>query len=104
MVRGTLFLEYEIREHGKIKGGAVIIMRMVLVDLERCGMCGVGIKVEVEVVLPDRAMLVTVHRPPDRGFVFSAIPHSGYFLNHVSRTAGRQSARERSSLPPGYGL
>jgi len=79
VVRGTFFLECETRTHGEIKGGATIIMCRVLVDLERCGKCGVDIKVEVEVVLPDRAMLVTVHRPPDRGFVFSAIPHSGLF-------------------------
>jgi hypothetical protein len=34
-----------------------MIIYIVLVDLERCGICGVGVKVEVKVVLPDRAML-----------------------------------------------
>jgi hypothetical protein len=32
-------------------------MRLVSVNLERCGIYGVGAKVEVEVVLLDRAML-----------------------------------------------
>lgn len=57
MARGTFFVEYEIGPHGKIEGRARMIMRMVSVDLERCGMCGIGVKVEVEMVLLDRAML-----------------------------------------------
>jgi hypothetical protein len=57
VVRGTSFLESETRVHGKIDDSAGMIMRMVSVDLERCGMYSVGAEVEVEVVLPDRAML-----------------------------------------------
>lgn len=34
-----------------------MIMRIVLVDLEAYSIRGVGIEVEAEVVLPDRAML-----------------------------------------------
>ena len=44
-------------------------------------MCGVGAEVEVEVVLPDRAILGQFTARPDRGFVFSAIPHLGYFFD-----------------------
>ena len=57
MVRGTSFLEYEIGGHGKFEDGAAMIMRIVSVDPERCGICGVSTEVEVGVVLPDRAML-----------------------------------------------
>lgn len=49
MVRGTSFLEYKIEGHGKIEGGAAMIMRMVLVDLETYSIRGVGTEVEVEV-------------------------------------------------------
>jgi hypothetical protein len=52
-------------------------------------MCGIGVKIEVEVILSDRAILVVVYRRPDRGFVFSAIPHLGYCLNYISWTADR---------------
>ena len=57
MVRGTSFLEYEIGGHGKFEDGAAMIMYIVLVDLERYGIRSISTEVEVEVVLPDRAML-----------------------------------------------
>jgi hypothetical protein len=54
------FLEYEIGGHGKIEGGAVMTIRMVSVNLNKCSMRGVGAEVAVEVVLPDRAKLLWV--------------------------------------------
>jgi hypothetical protein len=57
VIRRTSFLGCEIGRHGKIEGGVAMIMRIVLVDLEAYSIRGVGIEVEAEVVLPDRAML-----------------------------------------------
>jgi len=57
VVRGTFPLEYENGGDGKIEGGAAMIMRIMSVDLKRCSMRGVGTEVEVEVILPDQAML-----------------------------------------------
>ena len=37
-----------------------MIMRMVLVDLERCGMSNISVEVEAEVALLDRAMRVII--------------------------------------------
>ena len=54
MVRGTFLVEYKIGPHRKIEGGARLVMRMVSVDLERSG---IGVKVEIEVLFPSRAML-----------------------------------------------
>jgi hypothetical protein len=56
VVRQINFLECKIRPHRKIENGATIIMRIVSVNLERCGIYGVGVKVKVEVVLPDQAI------------------------------------------------
>jgi hypothetical protein len=78
VVRGTFFLGYEIGGHGKVEGGAAMIMRMVLVDLETYSMCGVGAEVEVEVVLPDRAMLCR-GSPPARSR-FRLQRHSAFGL------------------------
>ena len=57
MVRGTFFLGYKIGGHRKVEGGVAMIIRIVLVNLETYSICGVSIEVEVEVVLPDQAML-----------------------------------------------
>jgi hypothetical protein len=83
VVRGTFFLGYEIGGRGKIEGGAVVIMRMVSVDLKRCSMCGVGAKVAVEVVSPDRAML-SCGSPPARSR-FCLQRHSAFGLFLQSR-------------------
>jgi hypothetical protein len=75
VVRGTFFLEYEIGGHGKIEGGAVMIMRMVSVNLKRCSMCGVDAEVEVEVVFADRGS----NSPPARSG-FRLQRHSAFGL------------------------
>jgi hypothetical protein len=57
VVRGTLFVGYKVLGAVKVEGDAAIIIRIVLVDLERYSIYSVGVEVEVEVVLPDRAIL-----------------------------------------------
>jgi hypothetical protein len=45
VVRGTSFLECEIGGYGKIEGGAAIIIRIVLVDLEAYSIRGISVEV-----------------------------------------------------------
>jgi len=65
-----------------------MIMPIVASNLERCSKRGVGAKVDVEVPLPDRAMLCRGHRLPHRGFPFSAKSAFGFSLHlaalHIS--------------------
>ena len=84
MVRGTFFLGYEIGGHGKIEGGAAMIMCMVLVDLETCGICGIGAEVEVEAVLPDRAMLGRGSPPARSSFRLQHHSVFGLFLQLIT--------------------
>jgi hypothetical protein len=90
VVRGTFFLGYEIRGHGEIEGHAVMVMRMVLVNLETYSIRGVGTDVDVEVVLPDWAMLSRGSPPARSRFRLQRHSAFGLFLqvNHV--TAGQR--------------
>ena len=80
MVRGTSFLEYEIGGHGKIEDSAAMVIRVVSVDLERCSIRGVSTEVEVEVVLPDRAMLGRSSPPARSRFRLQRYSVFGLFL------------------------
>jgi hypothetical protein len=80
VVQKTTCLGYAVGAYQKVKDNEGRIMPAVPAWLEMCGVHGVGAEVEVEVELPDRAMLAPPYRPSNRGFYLQRYSTSRFFL------------------------